>query len=538
MICYCVLKGQMGRFPKRFALGAVEYAIDRSFRQPHGGLPARQARKSFPLCSQGFMLGAAPRPTPSMASSQHIQTNVAGSQGRRRVRPVVKVKTGVFSDPFRLCLMALIVLSLSRLGGYFGILRQVRPALMLFAFCVGYAFLHKQKLNTANLANSWTVRLITALGFAAVGSAVFGISLGHSATYIISNFSKTLAITFLMILTVRDLSDVRRLCWAFALGGIVLAYLSIFVVGISKETGGVSYDANDVGVFMVMMLPFAMMLLQSATSRLERLVAITGIILLAVTVVKTQSRGAFIGILVLGVALLLMPGTTISRRMFYLLAAGVTMSIAAPDGYWKSMQSILSDPKSDYNWDAVNGRRNVAKRGLGYMYDYPVFGVGIDNFRVAEGTISEKARNLMPGHGIRWVSPHNSFVQSGAEAGVPGLLLWVGLLVSNILIPLRLRRGMPANWRKGSPNQRFLAAATLYIPLAQIGFAVTAFFVSFAWMEPIYMLSAIVAGLSLVVERERRAAFPAQQVTGFRSMRSRHRAPVLPLNARAPSSGL
>lgn len=452
---------------------------------------------------------------------------------RSRRKPAYRESTSVLADPFRLALMALIVFSLSRLGGYFGLLRLLRPALLLFVFCVGYAFLHKQKLNSANLAHSWTVRLLAALGLVAAGSAVFGISLGHSAVFIRDSFSKTLAITLLMILTIRDLNDVRRLCWAFALGGIVLAYLSIFVIGISKTSGGVSYDANDVGVFMVMTIPFCVMLLQTATSRKERLVAIIGLVLLAITVVKTQSRGAFIGTLVVGLAMLLLPGVKVSRRILYLVTAIVIMFFSAPTGYWNSMQSILEDPKSDYNWDSINGRRNLAKRGFGYMWQYPVFGVGIDNFRVAEGTISDKAKYLIPGHGIRWASPHNSFVQAGAEGGVLGLVLWSTLVLSNVIIPLRLRRGMPTRaWRHGTPHQKFLASATLYLPVATLGFAVTAFFVSFAWLEPIYMLGALVTGLSLIVHRERRALLRApQQSAGFRSMRSRAWAALVPHSA-------
>jgi putative inorganic carbon (HCO3(-)) transporter len=423
-------------------------------------------------------------------------------------------------DPFRLCLLALIVLSLSKFGGYFGILRTLRPAFLLFVFCVGYAFLHKNKLIPRNLSNSAAVGLICALCLVVVGSAVFGISLGHTASFILSDFSKTLAITFLMILTIRDIDDVRRLCWAVALGGIVLAYLSIFVVGISKTTGGVTYDANDIGVFMVMSLPLVLMLLQSATGRLERLVGVVGIVLLAATIVKTQSRGAFIGAVVVAAALLLLPGLSIGRRLFFITAAAISMAVAAPAGYWTSMQTIVQDPKADYNWDSINGRRNLARRGIGYMMEYPVFGVGIDNFRVAEGTISEKARTLAPGHGIRWASPHNSFVQAGAEAGVLGLALWISLVIVNIVTPRRMRRRMPKAWSTGTPQQRFFAAATLYLPIAQIGFAVTAFFVSFAWIEPLYFLSALVTGLSLIAKREFDGVAKSGQAPGFRSLRS------------------
>jgi len=199
----------------------------------------------------------------------------------------------------------------------------------------------------------------------------------------------------------------------------------------------------------------------------------------------------------------------------------LTMVVAAPPGYWNSMQGILADPKADYNWDAINGRRNLARRGIEYMDMYPVFGVGIDNFRMAEGTISEKALNLAPGHGIRWAAPHNSFVQAGAEAGVVGLFLWISLVITNIVIPLRLARRMPREWRKGTPDQRFLWFAALYVPIAQLGFAVTSFFVSFAWLEPLYFLSALVAGLAIVAARELHPIAAPVGFPGFRSRRAR-----------------
>jgi hypothetical protein len=37
--------------------------------------------------------------------------------------------------------------------------------------------------------------------------------------------------------------------------------------------------------------------------------------------------------------------------------------------------------------------------------------------------------------------------------------------------------------------------ATTFFPVAMIGFAVTSFFVSFAWMEPLYIMAALSTGL-------------------------------------------
>ena len=424
---------------------------------------------------------------------------------------------GLLKDPFRIALLLLVVFSLSRLPGYIFFLSAIRTTMLLFLFCLGYALLHPRKLQMRNLAGSWTVRLIYAITVVACASVIFGISEGHSATFIISNFSKTLAITFLLILSIRDQFDLRRLYWSFALGAIVLAFLSVFIVGISKETSGVSYDANDVGVFMVTSLPIVLLLLQTAQTRTQRFLAVIGLILLAMTIVKTQSRGAFIGTLVVGgVLLFLLPGISIGRRLGYVVVAVMTMLLAAPPGYWKAMQKIIDDPKEDYNWDSINGRRNLAKRGIGYMLAYPVFGIGIDNFAKAEGTISDKALQAN-GRGVRWAAPHNSFVQAGAETGVLGLVLWCSLVISNIILPYRIRRRIPKGLRqRGPPALHFLSLATVYMPIAQLGFAVTAFFVSFAWLEPLYFLSAIVTGTCLIAERElrpfaRRTVRPAFQ---------------------------
>lgn len=442
------------------------------------------------------------------------------TRGRRaltRPRP-----SRLYHDPFRFGLWLLIVVTLTKFGGYFGILRVVRPALLLFAFCIGYALLHPRKILLGNLKQSVIIQLMVGIGLVAIGSTAFGISLGRSAVFIIDNFSKTLAITFLIIVTVRDVHDLRRLTWSFTFAGILLAFLSLFVIGISKSSTGVSYDANDVGVFMTMSLPMALLFVQSPTSKGERLLAIVGIGLVAATLVKSQSRGAFIGTLIVCGALLLMPGVSASRRFLFVAAASLTMVVAAPAGYWTAMRSILANPKGDYNWDAVNGRRNLARRGIGYMLSYPAFGVGINNFPMAEGTISDKARNLVRGQGIRWAAPHNSFVQAGAETGITGLLLWVSLVLANIFVPLRLARRLPRAWLRGTPNQRFLAFGARYLPIAQMGFAATAFFVSFAWLEPLYFFSALVAGLTMVVRRELRVG--AVDNRGFRS----RRVPVAP----------
>ena len=393
-------------------------------------------------------------------------------------------------------MLVLIVLSLSKLPAYIGLLRVLRPSFLLFGFCLVYAIANPGKLASGSIFRFWPARVIAALAVAACCSAVFGLSLGRSARFIIGDYGKTVAITFLLMTGVRCAVDFRRMIVAVALGGITLAYLSLFIVGISKTSRGVTYDANDVGLIMVTSLPLVLLLLQTARGRMK-VVALVGLALVGATIVKSQSRGAFLGALLVGAGLLfLLPGVAVAKRVMSVVGAVLVMAVSAPPGYWEAMQSILSDPKADYNWDSKNGRRNLAKRGVGYMLQYPVFGVGINNFPLAEGTISDKARFTPAGQGIRWAAAHNSYVQTGAETGFIGLGLWSSLIIGGVVGCFQLRRRMPRWWlTRGTEDQRFLYLATAYLPIAFLGFALTATFVSFAWTEVIYILAALVFGM-------------------------------------------
>jgi O-antigen ligase len=170
------------------------------------------------------------------------------------------------------------------------------------------------------------------------------------------------------------------------------------------------------------------------------------------------------------------------------------------------METILR-PTEDYNWTVPGGRKEIWLRGLGYMKSYPLFGLGIGNFGRAEGTISDRARNWHPGEaGIKWTAPHNSFVEAGAELGIPGLVLWSSLVLGGIVAMRRLRRRLPKRWASGTPDERFLFLATTYLPVSLVGFGVSAAFVSFAFLDLIYILAALMTGTYVCVARRLVAA--------------------------------
>jgi O-antigen ligase len=209
------------------------------------------------------------------------------------------------------------------------------------------------------------------------------------------------------------------------------------------------------------------------------------------------------GFLAVGLALLLvLKSISLWKRLGFVAVAAGAIVLFAPQGYWEQMRTITS-PKEDYNWSEKEGRKQVALRGVTYMLDHPFFGLGINNFSKAEclDPESQKVREHIPGTGLLCTAPHNSYVQAGAELGIPGLILWLSLVFGSVPAMFRLRARLPSHWAKGTPEERFLYLAPLYLGVAMIGFAVSSTFVSFAWLDVVYYVAAMMAGLYYVTSR-------------------------------------
>lgn len=466
--------------------------------------------------------------------SRAVDMSSATAQGRLRI----------VRDPLRIALFVLTILTISRVHQHYPVLEKFRPALLLVVASVGYAYLYPRYLTRANVLRLWPIQLVAALGVWACFSVPFGISLGGSGSFILGSYGKTLAYAFLIAVSIRHVRDLYTFVWAYVISCGILSFFSIFVFGLSKGNSYVTrlndlytYDSNDVGVVMMVGLPLTLLLLtvERGPKRWFLLLVLIGT---SATMARSGSRGGFLGFIAVGLAaLLLVKGVSAARKVVVLTAASIALAVGAPTGYWQQMATILT-PKQDYNYTDIDGRKAVFQRGIGYMKQYPVFGLGIDNFPRAECTISPKLASLRRNGPMRCSAPHNSYVQAGAELGVPGLLIWVSLVIGGILAPPRLRRRLPKSWRRGTQSERFIYNATSFFPVAMVGFAVTSFFVSFAWMDPAYLMAALLTGLYVAARVQMEAPVssgigakaqiaPSNFGARWRVLRSAHRAQLI-----------
>lgn len=431
----------------------------------------------------------------------------------------------IADDTLRRLLFFLMLMTIGRLHQHFSFLNPLRPALLVVGLAGLYAISNPQKLASGSIFRTWPAKVIAALGIMACLSVPFGISMGGSASFILQDYSKVLIFAFLLIAATRNAEDLYTFVWGFVNSVGFLAYLSLFVFRMQRATAdglvriaqGYSYDANDIGVVMLIGLPLCLLLfhISSGKGRIYLLILLAGI---GATLAKTGSRGGFVGLLAVGGALLVMlKQIPMAKKLGFIAVTTLGLAVTAPAGYWEQMNTLFS-PGDDYNLTSPTGRKAIWTRAIGYMIDYPIFGLGVENFPRAEGTISDRAAAHAADPstaGVRWNAAHNSFLQAGAEMGIPGLVLFSSLVFGGINTLLKLRRSIPPGWQSGTPEERFLFYTGLYLPVSFIGFAVAGAFVSFAYLDPLYVLAAFVVGfmVSLDLRLKQVSGGPRQPAT-------------------------
>jgi O-antigen ligase len=239
------------------------------------------------------------------------------------------------------------------------------------------------------------------------------------------------------------------------------------------------YDANDFATLTVTAMPLGLHFLL-ARRGIVRLLAAAGLVLLTLGFVRSGSRGGFIALAAVAIFVVFRFSTVPLRwRLSATALVAVVLIATASEQYWAQMSTITSD--ADYNQTEENGRLQIWRRGIGYMADNPVLGLGPGNFQIAEGTLSALAARQQFGIGVRWNAPHNSYVQIGAELGFPGLVLYLAVIAS----------AFAALRRSGGDLAPALTASLL-------GFAVGSFFLSLAYSDMLYTLVALAVGLQKV----------------------------------------
>lgn len=452
-----------------------------------------------------------PPPPPPPPAAPAPFSPPLGRAGRRRsqVSPVREPAEPVSAgwDALLVCVAIYIAAGVGRVHDLFPFLLPLKPALLSTVLAIGLLWLQPAGPRRITLLRSRpTTCLLWLLLWGAI-SIPFALTGGVAFQYWL-DFARAIVMYVVMAASVRSARDVERLALVYF--GVAVVYtmiiLSRFQLGPDNRLGRLYYyDANDFATLITTAMPLGLYFVLANRRLLLRLLSLVGLVVLVVALIRSGSRGGFLAFLAVG-AFILVGFTSVPARarVAGLVVILAVLSTTASDKYWTQMQTIIH-PHEDYNMTDETGRVKIWKRGIGYMLGSPAFGVGMGNFQTAEGTLSPFARRGETGRGVRWGAAHNTFVQIGAELGIPGLLLFVGLLVS-LFAALRRVTQYGARAGPASTDSSRLAQALM---AALVGFIVGGFFLSLAYADMLYSLAALVVGLAKVARLQSAAVLPA-----------------------------
>lgn len=315
---------------------------------------------------------------------------------------------------------------------------------------------------------------------------------------------KTLTMSLFLLTCLTSIAALKRAMALHIFGAAVLAFFyakSGFPLWGSPVP---MYDVNDLALHLNMTVPFAVYFGVRADRRWIRIACwlLTGAI--TVSVLMTQSRGAFLTIGIFSVLIILFAkNLRLWVRLVPPVLVACTYTFAPPET--KERLSTLFAPQDDYNLHDDEGRIEIWKRGLGYLGDHPITGVGMTNFPVAEATLSARARE---GGRARGMVSHNSFLEVAVEGGIPGFALFIAMIGGGLVTLGRMRKRLQRRLGRTAAGEDLVLIAEALM-LSLIAYCIGGFFLSMAYVPMLYSVIAITAGFCYWANRALSAAAAA-----------------------------
>lgn len=292
--------------------------------------------------------------------------------------------------------------------------------------------------------------------------------------FLFSSFFPIVVVALLVVNNFEEKMDLEAACYSLILaisGAISTAIYVTLQKGEPRlDAGGTLYgNANDLASLIVLVMPFAAMLLWRRGRKVSRPLA--GVLLVAILLFGlwlSQSRGAILSLGLSGFSYFLFCVKK-SFRTNFLLIGGVL-------GVVVLMSSL--DRKAEDMEGSSESRMNYAVAGFRMLKSNPLFGVGLNMYPKRYEQFSSNFNE----YGER--TAHSSWVLVMSETGVFGLVLFVALFVHAFRLSLKIRHQRP----------EFLMSLS--------GYGLAMSFLSHTYIAPPYLLYSLILAASRVLRQK------------------------------------
>ncbi|MGH2920758.1 MAG: O-antigen ligase family protein [Gaiellaceae bacterium] len=413
----------------------------------------------------------------------------------------------VMARPERLLPLAVLTVFLeSMMFGGMAITRMLAPAALLMVLA---EFLR----GTARIRIAAPFAWATLYAAWAVASGLWTES-ADGTRFLLQSLGIALVYLLAFAALPRSEADLRQFLYVITFAAAVLGALSVAAFGgmpsppgialtqAGRSQGGVG-DPDFFAAIQLVVVPLVLVLASETKDRRTRLLLYAGLMAILASIFTSLSRGAFIGIVLLGILFIASRPERLFRSRQEKAIALVIVAIGMIGFFSRPFlrEQVVDRAQTIYAPETQedktgSGRTNIWKAAARTAGENPFFGVGYGSFKY----ISEELILHTPGidlevYGDRSegdnYAAHQTYLGTAAELGLTGLVLYLGVLIST---GMALRRTAKQAAARGSP---FIGRVAHALLLGLAAWAVTAFFLTTETARMFW----VIVGLSLALPR-------------------------------------
>jgi probable O-glycosylation ligase (exosortase A-associated) len=327
----------------------------------------------------------------------------------------------------------------------------------------------------------WTGETVVLLLFVAwmLVTTVFSIY-PHLAWPQFEKVAKIQLMVFVTLMLMQTRHRINLLVWVFTLSlafyglkGGIFTLLHGGAYSVRGPAGSFIGGNNEIGLALIMMIPMLRYLQLTATRRLLRHALTILMLLTAVAVIGTLSRGALVGIVAMSLLLWLKSRNKVFTAIVALTAATVVITVM-PQKWFDRMATIQTYEKDP----SVLGRINAWHMAVNLAKDKPLGG-GFEAFQPAMFAVYAPEDRVHDAHSI--------YFEVLGEHGFVGLALFLALgLMAWRSASAIIRRA------RGDPQTRWAADLAAMVQVSLVGYAVGGAFLGLAYFDLYYTLIAVI----------------------------------------------
>ena len=312
-------------------------------------------------------------------------------------------------------------------------------------------------------------------------------------------------IAFCVLNTVRTAAELRFLVIAylalFALypvrGALFNQYICQCTTFNRVAWNFVFSNPNDLAALSMIPLGLSAGVATVERVKLFKLAALIGVVILAMIIMLTQSRGA---VLALGCAAVLLPLTSRKKgRDIFLLAILLGAAVLfAPKDVWQrvgglSNASVEGGMQGVDEEGSAEARWMIWKVAAGAIRDSPITGVGAGMMPVRHRW--ESSRMNLPDNMRGERDTHSTYLRIAAEMGIPALILYLVMWGTVFWRVRKVRRSIAGVRHR---DHQFL----FFLELAMVAYMVASFFGSYGALSFTYLIICVAWLSATILERE------------------------------------